>query len=373
MSSIATIDLFCGAGGMSIGAKAAGARIMGALDFDAASCQTIRQNKGHVEGEVLHADILTVDGARLRQEANIGRDEPLLIVGGAPCQPFSKAAYWLDPGDDFHFRQQRARGRRVSRPAPPAVRPDERRTLVDEYYRIVSESDADAFVFENVPSILHPRNRPVLDRLLRRAAKDGFYTTVVEANATDFGVAQRRQRVFVLASKAAMPAAPAPETSSWWAAKPALAGPVLKPFAGSKYHEPEEEVTGRWAKHLREIPAGMNYKHHTAWAGHPKPTFVTETRFWNFLLKLDPAQPSWTIPANPGPWVGPFHWDSRRLRTPELAALQGFPKGYQFSGARRERVRQIGNAVPPPMAAAMVEATLHSLGERALRSVELLA
>ena len=52
------------------------------------------------------------------------------------------------------------------------------------------------------------------------------------------------------------------------------------------------EVTGRWASALNEIPPGMNYKALTAWAGHPKPLFVAETKFWNFLLKLSPDLPS---------------------------------------------------------------------------------
>jgi DNA (cytosine-5)-methyltransferase 1 len=95
---------------------------------------------------------------------------------------------------------------------------------------------------------------------------------------------------------------------------------------------------------------------------------VAETRFWNFLLKLDPKLPSWTIPANPGPWIGPFHWESRRLRTPELAVLQGFPVDYVFAGSRRERVRQIGNAVPPPLACAAVKAVIEAMPGRAART-----
>jgi DNA (cytosine-5)-methyltransferase 1 len=163
-----------------------------------------------------------------------------------------------------------------------------------------------------------------------------------------------------------MPATPEPTHGPWpdpsEARLPATTcGPALAPFAAPEFFEPEEVVEGRWAAHFREIPPGWNYKHHTAWAGHASPSFVTETRFWNFLLKLHPDQPAWTIAANPGPWTGPFHWDNRRLRTPEFAALQGFPAGYGFLGTRRERVRQIGNAVPPPLAAAMVRALLKTL------------
>lgn len=143
---------------------------------------------------------------------------------------------------------------------------------------------------------------------------------------------------------------------------------VCRPYRSSRFFEPEEVVTGRWASHLSEIPPGWNYKFHTAWAGHPSPTFITEQRFWNFLLVLDPDKPSWTIPASPGPWVGPFHWEHRRLRTPELAAIQGFPANYSFAGSKRDRVRQIGNAVPPPLAAPMVKSILDTFSRARGRS-----
>jgi DNA (cytosine-5)-methyltransferase 1 len=138
-------------------------------------------------------------------------------------------------------------------------------------------------------------------------------------------------------------------------------GEALDGFDTPDLFEREEVVSGRWAKHLEEVPPGWNYKAHTAWAGHPNPTFETETRFWNFLLKLDPNRPSWTIAASPGPWTGPFHWASRRLRTVELAALQTFPRGYHFAGSRRDRVRQIGNAVPPVLASKMVQSVADSV------------
>jgi DNA (cytosine-5)-methyltransferase 1 len=186
-------------------------------------------------------------------------------------------------------------------------------------------------------------------------------------------VPQRRHRLFVLAAKRLRPEVPSPTHALQPndATERLLAptcGQALAPYAGADFFEPEEQVTGRWANHLRSVPPGWNYKAHTAWGGHPNPTFVTETRFWNFLLKLSPDLPSWTIPANPGPWTGPFHWDSRRLRTPELAALQGFPDGYKFAGSRRERVRQIGNAAPPPLAEHMIRAVVAAVVGSAARS-----
>ena len=222
-------------------------------------------------------------------------------------------------------------------------------------------------MMENVPSILHPRNRSEVTTLIDAARAIGYKVELVRANAASFGVAQRRNRVFILGSKGNQPVAPAAthalnaDLADGTLAPVRTAGEVLARFASHSYFEPEEVISGRWERHMRDIPPGQNYKFHTAWAGHDRPTWIAETRFWNFLLKLSPNAPSWTIAASPGPWTGPFHWDDRRLRTPELGALQGFPADYEFAGSRRERVRQIGNAVPPPLAAVMVAALMETL------------
>jgi DNA (cytosine-5)-methyltransferase 1 len=238
----------------------------------------------------------------------------------------------------------------------------------------VVEARADAFLFENVPSIEHPRFRSYLESLISQARNEEYRVVLVRANAVEYGVPQKRQRIFVLGMRGETPAFPEPTHADSRASRdlflphPVTAGEAIAPYASPEFFEREEVVTGRWAQHLREVPPGWNYKAHTAWGGHPDPSFETETRFWQFLLKLHPDLPSWTIAATPGPWTGPFHWDSRRLRSPELAALQGFPAGYQFVGSRRERVKQIGNAVPPPLAKCMVAPLVAALaGQSATR------
>ncbi len=359
MSSPAVIGLFSGAGGLDLGAHLAGAEVRLSVELDPAACRTLRANPSHHPGPVLEADISSLTGKALRKAAGLSRSSPLILIGGPPCQPFSKAAYWTDPGDDAAFRRARSAGQEAAKPAPiTEAKPDGRRSLVDEFWRLIHESAADAFLFENVPSITHPRNKPVLERLMSDADAAGFGLRLVHANAVEYGVPQSRQRVILLGLKGATPAAPvktyAAEPGQMFLPDPVTTGEALAPFAGPEYHEPEEVVTGTYAAHLREVPPGQNYKALTAWAGHPSPSFVAETRFWSFLLKLHPGHPSWTVAANPGPWVGPFHWESRRLRTAELAALQSFPAGYVFEGKRRERVRQIGNAVPPLLARAMI-------------------
>jgi DNA (cytosine-5)-methyltransferase 1 len=116
---------------------------------------------------------------------------------------------------------------------------------------------------------------------------------------------------------------------------------------------------------LPEIPPGRNYLHYTAHEGHPNPLFEWRSRYWTFLLKLDPDRPCPTIQGQPGPYVGPFHWDNRRLRIPELKRLQGFPDDYELDGNRREIQLQIGNSVPPPLARSVAQAILKQLnGEK---------
>jgi len=68
------------------------------------------------------------------------------------------------------------------------------------------------------------------------------------------------------------------------------------------------------------------------------------------LLKLAKNRPSWTLTAYPGPAIGPFHWNSRRLSGRELAALQTFPQSFEVVGDVRAAHKQLGNAVPSAMA-----------------------
>lgn len=364
-AGLPVIDLFAGAGGLGLGARLAGGNLRLSIDNDPYSCETLAANPELHGGVCLKADVTTLTGQDLRRQAALGRADDLVVIGGAPCQPFSKAAYWVDKGDEAAYRRARARGEAVTRPTEtPAARPDSRRTLVHEFLRLVLETDAAAFVFENVPSLLHPRNKHIFEALRADAEIAGYKTRTVVATATEYGAPQARQRVFLLGSLESQPDEPAITHSDHptdGQARFVTAGDAFAQFDSGEVVLDDLAVEGRWAEHLRAVPPGENYKFHTAWAGHPTPSFETETRYWNFLLKLSPDRPSWTIPASPGPWTGPFHWDSRRLAIKELAALQCFPKGYQFIGTRREQVRQIGNAVPSVMASAMVGSAFSSL------------
>jgi len=108
-------------------------------------------------------------------------------------------------------------------------------------------------------------------------------------------------------------------------------------------------LTGKWAGLLPSIPEGKNYQWHTE-AGGGVALFGFRTRFWSFLLKLAKDQPSWTLPAQPGPATGPFHWDNRPLTVKERLRLQSFPVNWNVSGNYRQQAHQIGNATPPLLA-----------------------
>ncbi|MDC3294158.1 DNA cytosine methyltransferase [Alphaproteobacteria bacterium] len=354
------IDLFAGAGGLSAGLENLGLATALCVDNDDHCIETLRLNKGS-NTKILKSDLFELDTTGLREIAGIENDG-LLIVGGPPCQPFSKNSYWTEKGTDSKYRKLRAQGITSELPAPlENPRDDRRRFLIDVFADAVRDAKPDAFIFENVASIMHPRNRIVFENLQARLESFGYSIAVRKLMAVEYGIPQKRERVFILGMRGKT--SPSFSPPKYHAGKGDRGGLLPVPKVNDvlkkiKFKsEKGIEIDGRWADALREIPPGMNYKALTAWAGHPKPLFVAETRFWNFLLKLSPNLPSWTIASQPGPWTGPFHWENRRLTTGELAAIQGFPEGYKFSGSRRERVRQIGNAVPP----AFVEAVASNL------------
>jgi DNA (cytosine-5)-methyltransferase 1 len=113
-------------------------------------------------------------------------------------------------------------------------------------------------------------------------------------------------------------------------------------------------VTGTYAGELSEIPPGDNYLYFTEKRGHRHPRFRWRSRYWSFLLKLHPDRPSPTIQGQPGPWVGPFHWEGRRLRVAEVKRLMTFPDDFVICGNRRSQQLQLGNAVPPLMGQALL-------------------
>lgn len=329
------ISLFSGAGGLDIGAERAGANIILCVENDHDSAETLRLNNNNNNKLILEQDIAEVSFEKYNYS-------DLVVIGGPPCQPFSKNGYWV-----------KNKNRLIAK---------DPRNMISQFLRALAETNARAFLFENVESILHPSNRDEFFRFLKAAEKLGYNCTYYRANALDFGVPQGRKRVFVFGVKTKGGKIPEPTvTHSMPGNKLNLphhkgVGEFISKFNKKKYFEPSELANkGTYFYELSHVPKGKNYIGLSRLRNYNGRTFKSGSRFWNFLYKLHPDQPSITIAAQPGPWVGPFHWENRRLRVPEIAAIQTFPDSYQFHGNRRSIQKQIGNAVPTILGEKMFE------------------
>lgn len=342
-SKIQTIGFFSGAGGLDVGSQLAGSKVISSLDFDRDSVATMKRNKYFSHSTHFHKDIKEMSALDYSKIIKENNPEKLILIGGPPCQPFSKAGYWVTHKN------------RLGSEDP--------RNMIGQYLRMIQELNPDGFILENVESLLHPKNKQAVRELEEAIDKLGYKFIIYRANALDFGVPQKRKRVFFIASKNGIIGEP---TKTHGSEKELLLNKDLKPyervidwigkFDVDKYFEPEESTAGKtYDEELKQIPPGKNYFALTERDGHPNPKFEANKRFWSFLLKLHPNLPSWTIAAQPGPWVGPFHWNNRRLRVPEIAALQTFPEDYHFVGTRRSIQKQIGNAVPSLLGEAIVK------------------
>lgn len=348
--NVVAISLFSGAGGLDIASFMAGVPVVVSTDFDSDCIQTLKENELFGATQIIEGDLHEIDSSVFQAIAKKQKGRKVIVIGGAPCQPFSKAGYWVGNNTRRGINDPRA-------------------ALVDEYLRVVTDVRPDGFVFENVESLLHPTNKTIIDKFLEIITDLGYKYKVIRANALEYGVSQRRKRIFIIGTNGEFKNdAPRkthckPSDVEATGLKPFVAvGEVIAGFDGDEFAEPYEVTKGgTYHDDLCQVPPGMNYKALTAWYGYENPKFVADKRFWSFLLKLSPTEPSWTITAQPGPWVGPFHWDNRRLRAPEIAAIQTFPKGYKFYGNRRSVQKQIGNAVPPLMGKAMIEFVKESL------------
>lgn len=325
------VSIFSGAGGLDVGAKNAGAKIMACVENDPDAAETLRLNRTSIDNpEIFAVDIQSVDFTQLRT------DEPTILIGGPPCQPFSKNGYWVKNDN--------------------RLIDEDPRNMIGQFLRAISELQPSGFIFENVESILHPTNIATFERFLAEARALGYACTVYRANSADFGVPQKRKRVFVFGVRKARSPIPQPHPTHGDPAKPELmngfqpytgVGDFISKYASDDFREPQEDASnGNYFYELTHVPPGKNYIALSKLKGYNGRKFRTGGRFWNFLHKLHPEEPSITIAAQPGPWVGPFHWDNRRLRVPEVAAIQTFPEGYKFFGNRRSVQKQIGNAVP---------------------------
>lgn len=320
-SKTQAISLFSGCGGLDIGTQLAGVKVISSLDFDKDAVASLRANPFFSHTHHRHEDIRNVKASDYSSLIKENNPEKLILVGGPPCQPFSKAGYW--------------------KTLSQRLGPDDPRNMIGNYLKLIDEIRPDGFILENVESILHPHNIQAIIDLQETLDEMGYHYIVEKVNAIDFGIPQKRKRVFVIASLKPISFKPrrTEHTSTRvidWIGR----------YDTDNYATPGDSTEGKYCELLKKVPPGSNYISLTSRRGYTDPYFIAGKRYWTFLLKLHPIQPSWTIISQPGHWEGPFHWTSRRLRVPEIAAIQTFPTDYVILGSPRIQHKQIGNAVP---------------------------
>lgn len=345
------VSLFSGAGGLDLGVERAGYSVIFAVEIDPTAVATINNNRSkwypQLE-EVAPLDITKLDPEGVLSRLDVAPGDIDLLVGGPPCVAFSKSGFHLE-----YKRQGR----------------DPKANLLEYYLDYLKALQPKAFLMENVFGLAYRNQSAAFFRALCDGIRGAGYSLTYDVlNAADYGVPQNRQRLFLVGrrdgTRLTLPKAtywgeherrlPPPNVDQLLphvTAGEALKGLVTTPEEG-------ETVNGKWGHLLPEVPPGRNYLHFTEELGHPAPLFKWRSRYWTFLLKLDPDRPSPTLQGQPGPYVGPFHWQNRRLRVPELKRLHGFPDNYVIEGTRRDAVLQVGNAVPPLLGEVVARAIL---------------
>lgn len=344
------IDLFAGCGGLTEGFSQEGYQSVYAVEWDKAAAATYSQNFG--KDHVVSDDILEIPDDAFPQSD--------LVVGGPPCQGFSQL------------------GTRNS--------DDPRNVLWKEYARVVHHVQPKVFVLENVPQFLKSDQFEMMVDWTQPGERLSGYSLAFDVlNAADFGVPQRRRRAIVIGSRVGAPSIPWPthgekDRLPWVGLREAFkgipfeAGPselpdrsldsgVPGPFKTIELHlsrNPRELSLRRYDS----VPPGGNRFDLPAdllpacWAN--KPTGTTDV-----MGRLEWAKPSLTVRTEffkpeKGRYLHP-QWDvdnpGKRVNRPithwEAARIQGFPDDFAWCGTKISIAKQIGNAVPVGLAAAV--------------------
>lgn len=334
MKKLKVLDLFCGAGGLSLGFQMAGFNIIGGIEWDKAAMETHKNNfKSKFE---FCGDIKNVNDDVINKEFK----DVDVIIGGPPCQGFSCA--------NRHEKEEN----------------DPRNKLFFEYLRFVKILKPKAFLIENVQQILSKEKGYAKNRILEITQELGYRVDVEVLLASDYGVPQdRRRAVFVgirndivkqfdfrnikkVRNKVSVYDAIGdicyPERN--------ITNPFLRYVKDTteelKNHTPKypnEKVQ----KRMRHVPQGGN------WRDVPTELWDTQrtNRHSSAYKRLDFSLPSITIDTG---HMNYFHPTLDRIPTVrESARLQSFPDSFIFYGNQGEQYRQVGNAVPPLMAKAI--------------------
>lgn len=331
MSALA-IDLFSGAGGLSSGLKDSGWQVAAAIEYDETAMATHRLNFPDVEH--IRADVRTIDFKKFS-----GID---LVAGGPPCQPFSVSGKRLGSCDV--------------------------RDMVPEFVRAVEEARPKFFLMENVAGLAAIRFNTYLEAQVRSLYELGYTVFSKVLNAADYGVAQRRQRLFLVGIRKDQDCGnfmfPKPTHGPDCDIKHVTAREVLKdtpvdvannakvvfcknpvlrasPYAGMMFNGKGRPINLDGLSHTIPASAGGN-----------------RTHIFDPLGVIKDYHAS--LMAGKRPRIGQLE-EVRRLTVRESARVQSFPDDFQFCGRQSARYSQVGNAVPPKLATAVTGALLHLL------------
>lgn len=348
----AYISLFSGAGGLDLGLEMAGWHAAYASDLDASAVATLRANVGFDLGGGLkafkgtfieQADVTSIEANGVLAKAGLRRGDVPLLAGGPPCQSWSSAGHQLG------FEDPRGR-------------------LFGDFVRMANGIDARWILLENVRGLLTargPDGQPgsALSQIRHSLLRAGFQTTVGLLNAADFGVPQRRVRLFMVGFRTGdAPPFPTPTHAKRSDLSGAFEWVPLVHALASVPDLGEHEVirpVGKMASDLADIAPGTGVK---------SPGKAERTRpsgHWGYkqgAFVADLSQPARTVTASTAQdWVRDPIRGLRRLSPRECAAVQSFPPSWQFKGNTLSQYRLIGNAVPPRLAKAIGETLAASM------------
>ena len=347
VETLTYVDLFAGAGGLSIGLERAGFELRHAVEVDEDARATFANNREGIEPEDITGDIREVDSAAIPNL--VGQETVDLVAGGPPCQGFSEV---VSPDGS-----------------------DERNHLFTYFIDWVNELEPDAALFENVRGMQKTAGGKFLDAVKDSFDNIGYDVTHRVVTASDFGVPQHRRRLVVLATKSGIQTNPLEGFEINPVETPSVMdgiGDLPELNAGEEateyVQEPEtvlqedlrgdnDELTAHEAANhsdemvemISHIPDGGN---RTAIPDELQP----ESGYHNSYSRLDSQEPAVAITSNMSKpssarCIHPFQ--HRGLTPREGARLQTFPDSYRFDGGLVSVRQQIGNAVPPYLAEAL--------------------
>ena len=370
------IDLFAGAGGLSLGFEQAGFDVVAAIDIDPVHCAVHEYN--FTRCSTLCRNIADLQSAALSALPTIGGREVAVVFGGAPCQGFSMI------------------GKRAL--------DDPRNALVRHFVRLVRELQPAYFVFENVRGLTIGAHRRFLEEMIAALVPD--YEVVLPyrvLNAADYGVPQDRRRLFLLGARAGQrpPRYPEPYPERVSVAEAIGDLPDADQFEElliSDCVAAEFGIPSAYAARLRGVaidPSDFGYRRHAdnslltaSWR-----TVLTNVSRRRFLAtecgrtepvsrfrKLDPGGLCNTLRAGSASDHGaftsprPIHPDRPRVITNrEAARLHSYPDWFRFHVTKWHGFRQIGNSVPPLLARAVASEIAAAMGVPPHRPTEAIA